>query len=284
MEGMSTFDESQHSRDNAGKFTEMAGSEQADVLTAPNPVAAFDAGAFQVQRSKAAALFVAAQTAYHQTNRDAAAAVLRAHFPWATTAVFAQGKWANLEHQIVLTRLLGAEQELDFYGDGATEWGEKATHGQLVALNDARVWIGQMGENISAHLDPGDDRDGWHEHRLSLADGPTPDKAAGSFIDQLEETSRNEMYFELSERDGRLPSIVDTREIVYQLEEGFVQDMSPNLAEAIVTKFGSVEAAAQAISDSGAWYGEREEIATRLQTEMPFAIRRAATAVLNEKS
>lgn len=39
MEGMSNFVESQHARDNAGKFTETAGTEQTDILvaTAPEP-------------------------------------------------------------------------------------------------------------------------------------------------------------------------------------------------------------------------------------------------------
>lgn len=224
-------------------------------------------------------MFAAVQTAYHQACHDEAVAQIRARFPWATRAVFTRS-WTDPEDQLSLDQLIGGDQvlELDMFPYPAELPAE-----QVQALQTARARVCELGSEVTAYLDlPDDEHDGWYEYDLDLTAAPGQRDPFAAVLDQLSVTDRANLDGALSERDGRMASMVDTTEIAYQITEGHLQETDPDLAEALIATHGTAQAAAEAIADSDAWFAFREEVADDLHERVKDAIAQAGAATLRE--
>jgi len=230
-------------------------------------------------RQRAAALFSAAQTEYHRANVAAATEKLRGQFPWAGTAVFTRA-WDDPEGAIQLSQLIGADDVLDLEDDPRAA---NLTRDQIGAADDALRWIGELGPEVSAYLEEGEvSHDGWYEYQLDLTKALDRTRPEASFVDMLDEHGRNLLDAELSERDGRLVSVVDLGEIDYQLTEGFLAEDHPEVTAALVSKYGTARAAAEAIADSDQWFQFREELADEVSERVRTAIHDAGAKLLAE--
>jgi hypothetical protein len=270
-----------NARENAratdGTFGCQARSEPEVAIPAPAAESG-EVGVLTGRRADAAAVFLAAKHTYMLANRDLAAARLRAEFPWATLAVFTRS-WDDLEDRIVLSELIGPDDTFDLEDDQARA--AALSPEQVSALAEARTLIQDMGGDVSSYLDlPDQDHDGWHEYDLDLAAAPAPEDAYQQVTGALDLAGRDRLYNTLSETDGRMASMVDTTEIAYQITDGHLQDTDPDLADALIAKHGSAQAAAEAIADSDGWFAFREEVADDLHERVKDAIAESATALL----
>lgn len=208
---MSTFDESQHARDNAGKFTEMAGSEQTDILTAANPPGGFSsvqelidrdhkrrtAEGLGAWRKQAAGIRAAAQDAYFQTSMAAAIATLQDQFPWARTAVFTRG-WDEPEDRIVLAQLLSADRDFDMEEDG-----EQLSTDQMISAGNVSAWVSEFAGNVTRYLEVGEnEHDGWYEYTLDLTEKPSERNPLAAMADAMTERDRDELTMRMDQAAG----------------------------------------------------------------------------------
>ncbi|WP_433673928.1 hypothetical protein [Microbacterium gorillae] len=266
-----------------GRFAVKRNTAPTEGLTAEPAHPGLDA--FTRQREAAASMYLSARNTYFLANRDAARVALREQFPWATTAVFTRA-WEDPEDRIVLSQLLGANRELDLEDDDSWErFAETASREQISALDNARRWVQEMGDEVSAYVEPSDeDHEGWHEYDLDLSATFALVDAGGYTVDQLDEQERDDLYFQLSERDGRMPSIVSASEIAYQLTDGDIAQTVPELAAALVAEYGDEKKAAKAIAGSSSWFTFRETIGDHLHEKVNDAISNAGWALLRAES
>lgn len=265
-----SFNEQDVVRDTTGRFDEKNHSAPEVTLGS----ATSDTPAIQAL-GQARSLFAAAQDTYMKANRAAAVAELRDAFPGSSVAIFARN-WD--EDRPRLIQVLG-ETDYDLDEDG-----EKLSREQMKACATADMAIQAMGDddNVLNYLDGSEEEhDDWFEFQLPLNAEPELLRPVDNFLERTNLADRSALDGGLSQRDGRLYSVVDTHEIALRLEDDvYIGDAE--LSDALTQKFGTLDAAAGAIADSRSYEQFRQYADGLVSEQLNDGIEEAARSVLGD--
>ena len=158
-----TIDAHGNVHDRTGQFANKGIRAPTSVLSSPPSSPALEAAL--ARRAEAAEAYQAARRVHLAAHRDAAVAVIREQFPWATEATFARN-WD--EDKITLMSVSDGEQSVELEDE---DYWRQAPAGDGSAFHLASIYVSEMGDDVLDYLDDSEsDHDGWYEFMLDLSD------------------------------------------------------------------------------------------------------------------